>query len=222
MSPFWMNILGLVVSVLFVVGILGTSTVLSQKQKLSNESSRKFIHIAVANWWIIAMIFFNNAWYAAIVPAIFIVLNYASYRLDLVKAMERKEDKTLGTVYFPISLLILVFLSFGAWNRPEIGAMGILIMGYGDGLAAVFGQRYGKKKIYKKKSWIGSIAMFTASLIVAVILFALYASTVPFWFFYALLLALIATLLELFIGDGMDNLAVPVVTSLVFYLILMM
>ena len=148
MSPFWMNILGLVVSVLFVVGILGISTVLSQKQKLSNEGSRKFIHIAVANWWIIAMIFFNNAWYAAIVPAIFIVLNYASYRLDLVKAMERKEDKTLGTVYFPISLLILVFLSFGAWNRPEIGAMGILIMGYGDGLAAVFGQRYGKKKIY--------------------------------------------------------------------------
>ena len=43
---------------------------------LANEDSRKFIHVGVANWWIVAMIFFNNNIYASIVPALFVIINY--------------------------------------------------------------------------------------------------------------------------------------------------
>ena len=54
-------------------------------EKWGKELSRKYIHIMLGNWWIIAMIFFNNVLFAAIGPAVFVIINYLSYKKDLIK-----------------------------------------------------------------------------------------------------------------------------------------
>ena len=126
----------------------------------------KFIHIMLGNWWFIAMYFFTNVWTAAVVPASFIVINYLSYKKDLIKVMEREEKDGLGTVYFAIALLILVIVSFGIFKNLLLGLIPFLVMAYGDGLAAVVGKKIKSKK-YKlgesKKSFAGSFTMFCIS-----------------------------------------------------------
>jgi phytol kinase len=58
------NIIGIIVSFIFTFSIIGISTILTTHNVISGEDSRKFVHIGVSNWWIIAMIFFNNPFYA--------------------------------------------------------------------------------------------------------------------------------------------------------------
>lgn len=218
-----MNVWGLVASYLLIFVIIGISTVLQKKNILGDEGARKFIHIGVSNWWILAMFFFtddNALWFAMIAPVTFIILNYLSYRLNLLKAMERGGKGNLGTVYFPISLLILVILTFGVIENPYVGAVGILVMGYGDGLAAVIGKAYGKHKIAFGKSLEGSITMFVASFVVTFIV-SIMLAPITMALILALGVAALATLIELVTPKGLDNLSVPLFSSLVFYLLFM-
>ena len=53
------NIYGLIISILDIGLVILISNLFT---KASKEASRKFIHIMLANWWIIAMIFFDNVW----------------------------------------------------------------------------------------------------------------------------------------------------------------
>lgn len=215
------NVFGIIFSIIFVFLIIGVSSILTRFNLLSNEGSRKFIHIGVSNWWIIAMIFFNNNIYASIVPALFVVINYISYKKQVFKAMERDESKNdLGTVYFALSLLILSLITFKNVEYSYLGALGILIMGYGDGFAAVIGVKYGKNKfkvLGNEKSIEGSLAMFIFSFIVSIVI--LYIFNPVNIILYSLVLAIISTFLEAFSPYGLDNLAVPLGTSFVYYLI---
>lgn len=215
------NLIGIIISIIFVFVVIGISTLLTKKNILKDEGSRKFIHIGVSNWWIIAMIFFDNYIYASIVPALFVVLNYVSYKKNLFTAMERgggKED--LGTVYYAISLFILSLITFKNTNYSYIGALGILTMGYGDGFSAVIGKKYGRKKFEvfgSKKSLIGSMTMFIATFIVSYIILSIFNPTSKL--FYSFILAFSATLLELFTPKGFDNLSVPLGTSMIYYVL---
>lgn len=215
------NILGIVFSLIFVFLIIGMSSLLTKFNLLSNEGSRKFIHIGVSNWWIIAMIFFNNNIYASIVPAMFVIINYISYKKQVFKAMERDGSKNdLGTVYFAISLLVLSLITFKNIEYSYLGALGILIMGYGDGLAAVIGVKYGKHKfevLGNKKSFEGSLTMFIFSFIVSVVILCIFNPINIV--LSSLILALVSTFLEAYSPYGLDNLTVPLGTSLVYYLI---
>lgn len=211
-----MNFLGIIVSYIYVALVIMGGKIFEKRGK---EASRKFIHIMLGNWWIIAMYFFTNVWFAAFVPATFIVINYLSYKKDLIKVMEREEQDGLGTVYFAIALLILVIVSFGIFNKPGLGLVPFLVMAYGDGLAAVIGKSIKSKK-YKlgetKKSFAGSLTMFIIStlLIGGYLWFA--HSTVfwqtAHWPVVAVLAGFAITALEAVSGKGWDNITVPVST----------
>lgn len=209
-----MNWIGICISFVFVFAVIGISTLLSQKGVLDGEGSRKFIHVAVSNWWIIAMIFFDSPWFASFVPLMFVFINYASYRQNIFKAMERDgSQRDLGTVYYAISLLVLAFITFSA-NVPYLGGIGILVMGYGDGFAALIGKKYGKtsfKKYGFDKSLEGSLTVFAFSLIIAGIFFAMYSPMG--WFWKAPALALAAMIVELLSPNGFDNLTLPLTVS---------
>lgn len=213
-----MNVLGLILSFVLIFIIIGIATVFQKNGVLGDEGARKFIHIGVSNWWILAMLFFDNIIWASIAPVVFILLNYVSFKMNLIKAMERSGKGTLGTVYFPISLLILVIVTF-LIEQPFIGAIGILILGYGDGLAAVIGKKYGKHKLMFGKSVEGTITMFVTSLIVS---FSLLVIFTPRYVWLAVLIALFATVVEVVTPKGLDNLSVPLLTSAFSYLIFML
>ncbi|WP_077368142.1 diacylglycerol/polyprenol kinase family protein [Anaerosalibacter sp. Marseille-P3206] len=213
--------IGIIVSFVYIFLIIAVATILNKRDLISNEGSRKFIHIMLSNWWFIAMHYFKTPMSASIVPAIFVLINYLSYKNNIFKAMEREEEEeTLGTVYYAVSLLILSLISFSEKLSPWIGAAGILVMGYGDGFAAIIGSKYGKHRLNFgsiKKSVEGSLAMFVFSFIC---LFAITFYTNSLHSFgYVILIAVVATIVELFSPKGTDNLAVPLVVSLLYYLL---
>lgn len=216
------NLIGIGVSIGFVLLVIGLATLLEKMGKLSGEGSRKFIHVLVSNWWLIAMAFFDTALWASVVPLLFIVVNYISYKKQVFKSMERGGGlEDLGTVYYAISLFLLALWSFSI-EKPYIGGLGILIMGYGDGFAAVFGKYFAKRhfKVFgSQKSILGCSVMFIASTAVAYGFVLWFGLVVPLWLPVAL--GLLATSVETFTPLGFDNLTVPLLTSLVFSLFIL-
>ena len=215
------NIIGMIVAVIYIGMILVSSKVF---EKVGKEASRKYIHIMLSNWWIIAMIFFDNWIWASIMPFAFIFINYFSYKSNIIKVMERDnndENKdSLGTVYYAISLFILAVITFGKLNNPAIGLCGIIVMGYGDGLAAVIGQAVKSREFRingNKKSVAGCIAMFLVTF--AVILGYLSYVGSPYMIIKAVLVGMLMTFVEAVSKKGTDNITVPLITSLLIYFI---
>lgn len=210
------HIMGIIASFIYVFSVIFLAKFL---ERFGKEASRKAVHILVCNWWLLAMVFFDSPIWAAVVPACFVVLNYASYRFQLFSAMERGAGKAdLGTVYYAISLLILALITFGPLNNPVVGGVGILIMGYGDGLAAVVGTRWPKvpyKLLGSEKTLSGSLTMLMASFLVTLILLA--ATGQDLVLVPAITLAVLATVLEAATPLGLDNLTVPLISAGAYY-----
>ena len=211
-----MNIIGIIASYLYVGLVIVGGKIFEKKGK---EASRKFIHIMLGNWWFVAMYFFTNVWYAAVAPLTFVIINYLSYKKNLIKVMERDEQDGLGTVYYAVALLILAIVSFGIFKQPALGLVPTLVMAYGDGLAAVIGKKIKSKK-YKlgdtKKSFAGSLTMFVIStvLIGAHLVFnygpIFWMGT--HWPVVSILAGFAITALEAVSGKGLDNISVPLAT----------
>ena len=214
------NIFGLVVSFLFI-GIVIVSAKLFEKA--GKEASRKYIHIVLSNWWIIAMVFFDSPYWAMIGPIIFVFINYASYKFNIIKAMERDEGEKdgLGTVYYALSLLILALATFGPLQNPIIGLVGVAVMGYADGMAAIVGKGIDSPEYSvngNKKTLAGSATMFIISLII--IFGALSYLGVANCFVKAIIMAIITTIVEGVSIKGTDNLTIPLLTSGMIFLVL--
>ena len=211
------NVIGIIVSYVYVAMIIGIAQFVLKNRE---EESRKFIHILLANWWIIAMIFFDNAIWASIVPFTFIIINYISYKKDLIKAMERKTPDGLGTVYYAITLFILTIVTFGFLHNPAIGLCATFVMGYADGLAGLVGRKV-KSKQYKIKDSKKSVAGSLTMLLVTFIILSLYMiiTKVPFWPIKSIVISLMITVLEAVSIKGTDNLTVPLATCVLLLLI---
>lgn len=209
------NIIGVIVSIIYIGIILLTSKLVEKK---GEEASRKYIHIMLSNYWIIVVMFFDSILYASILPAVFVVINSISYKFNLIKSMEREKNDGLGTVYYAISLLILSIFTMYIKN-PIIGLSGVLVMGYGDGFAAILGKKI-KSKEFKvfgsTKTVAGSITMLIISLIIIIPVF-MYLK-IDMFVLKAIITAILATILEFVSIKGLDNITVPVVVSVLTYI----
>ena len=211
------NILGIIISFVYIGGLMISAKYF---EKFDKEASRKYIHILLANWWLIVMAFFDNIVWALIPPIAFVIINFISYKWNVIKVMERDNEnkESLGTVYFALSLIPLVIISFGITNNKLIGLVGFFIMSYGDGFAALVGKCMESKKFKifgDTKSVAGSIAMFVMAFIITLSVFV-YSNT-SMYFIKAIVVSIIATILELISVKGTDNITVPVITSLLTY-----
>ena len=218
-----MNWIGEIVSFVYIALVIVCAKLFERKGK---EVSRKFIHIMLGNWWIIAMIFFDNVWFASFGPALFVIINYISYKKNLIKVMEREQQDGFGTVYYALSLLILSIISFGIYKDPALGLIPTLVMAYGDGFAAIVGKHL-KSKRYKlsdtKKSFAGSLTMFLISLIL-IGGYLIFVNNNEFWTsthwpLISIMMAFMVTAVEAFSGKGWDNITVPISTVLLLILI---
>jgi phytol kinase len=217
-----LNWIGLATEFVFVFALIGIAQLLRRRGLVGGTLSRKIIHIGVSHWWLMAMYFHDNVSFAAVGPVVFIGLNYYSHRTRLFDAMEEEASRgNLGTVYFPVSLLLLVMLSFAGPVPRYVAGIGVLTMGWGDGLASLLGRSTRGPVIDVfggRKSLVGTLSMFLASAAVAG-LFTYYghplrAGAVALAIAPALLTAAAATIVELLTPLGLDNLSVPIVTTL--------
>lgn len=213
------DVLGLVVSYAYVFAVLLLAELLGRRTRDVTAFTRKFVHIGVG-MWIFGTAALFETWQAAVIPPLsFIVLNYISYRRDVFKAMESKDKRNLGTVYFPISFALIIVL---AWSRPAVMVAGLMPMVWGDALAALVGERLGRRRYAvfgQTKTLEGSTAMFGASLAGVFLALLIFAVPVGPALLYALLTAAAATVIEAATPRGIDNLTVPLLCTLLLWLI---
>lgn len=209
------NLVGIIISSVYIVLILVLSKLIAKK---GEEASRKFIHILLSNVWIIYYFFIDSLAVACILPIAFTIINTISYKFKILKTMEREKNDGFGTIYYAISILIITVFTYLQKN-PMLGMSGMLIMGYGDGMAAVVGKKI-KSKEYEVgnavKTIAGSITMFVISFFISSLVLNLLA--VEYFFFKGLVIALVATALEAVSIKGLDNITVPIVVTVLTYL----
>ncbi|MEH1975857.1 MAG: diacylglycerol/polyprenol kinase family protein [Nostoc sp.] len=175
------------------------------------EIVRKIVHIGTGNVILLAWWLDIPASVGITASVLASAITLLSYRLPILPGINSVGRQSLGTFFYSVSFGILV-----AWfwylQQPQYAALGILVMTWGDGLAALIGQRFGKNK-YKVfgtvKSWEGSLTMMLVSyLVCSLILVGTQGNAWQTWTI-SLMVAVIATALEAFSFLGMDNLTVP-------------
>ncbi|MEZ4653162.1 MAG: phosphatidate cytidylyltransferase [Candidatus Eisenbacteria bacterium] len=212
---------GVAIALSFVVvlAVVGLAEALRRSGRISFDLSRKIIHVGVGTWIVPTVLLFERAWAAALPPAIFVLLNLASRRLGLVRAMEEEAGDNRGTVLFPLSFVILILLFWNLEGGRAALAAGILVLAWGDAAAALVGRRWGRHRYRVGTGWRsieGSIAMFVLS-VVAIIAVGFWVGASPYPFPIILLAAAVATLLEAGSRWGMDNLLVPLGTTVLLW-----
>ena len=214
-----LNLVGLVASYAGIFSAITVAGTLLKRGLVTAASSRKIVHITVSHWWLLMMATMDIFWVAVIGPVSFIILNLVSLKSGMFKAMEDPEpSRNYGTVYFPISLLVLVLAVRAGWIPLWVGGIGILVMGWGDGLAALAGIRFGKRSATifgSRKSLIGTLVMFIASFMVTIVLTAAFdpGLTLGLLVGRALATAVFASMVELLTPFGVDNITVPILTA---------
>lgn len=202
---------GLLISYGYLFAVVIFGELIRALWRLPSEFTRKFIHVGVGFWGFIALQWLPNPWLAVIPPASFILVNLLSYRWTLLKSMEVEDKHNLGTVYYPLSLSLLILVFWR--DRPDVVLTGLLAMTLGDGVAAIVGRQWGRHK-YRiwgvERSFEGSLAMVLFAF--AGVGLALHASTAlapAVWLPRALGMAVLAALIEGVSPRGSDNLTVP-------------
>lgn len=120
---------------------------------------------------------------------------------------KRNVKYDLAPLYLAVGMIVAIILS--EHNSAFYAAYVIAVS---DSLAALVGMRYGRLKIfYMKKTYLGSLVFFVFCL-----LGGLYYLT-PY---YALVVALSLTLVEVVSIKGLDNLTLPIVSQILLIAVL--
>jgi phytol kinase len=175
------------------------------------EVTRKIVHIGSGQVVLLAWWLKIPAWIgvgAAIVAGGVAIL---SYFLPILPSLESVGRRSLGTFFYAISMGLLIGYFFSR-QQPEYAALGILIMAWGDGLAALIGQNFGQHPYQLwgiRKTWEGSLTMLVVSFVVTVLMLGIIQPISLSLMAIALIVAILATFLETFSKFGIDNLTVP-------------
>ncbi len=186
-----------------------------------NEFARKFIHISSLS--IPVAIYFIESNVATVIVAFFAftclgidLLRVFSARFrrsfsevfgELLREDEQSQRLTGATYLFLASLICVVCYS------REVAALAVLFLILGDSAASLVGSHFGKTKIWKNKSLVGSLSCLLACVLVAFFIPILEMRI-------AIAGALVATIVELVPGVINDNLAMPTISGLVMELLL--
>lgn len=206
------------------VGWLRLMDALAHRGLLPQTLSRKLIHTGTGPLFVLSWPLFGQTpsarvW-AALIP-LAIALQFAAVGLGWIEdkaavaAMTRHgEPREIlrGPLYYGVSFVVctLVF-----WRSSPVGILALMILCGGDGLADIFGRRWGKHKLPfgSQKSWVGSGAMFLGSLTFSLAMLAWFGAMGYFAFSLEWVLvlkvsviALVATLVEALPFEDIDNL----------------
>ena len=222
--------------VTFVVSLiwLRINDYAAHKGWISGELSRKLIHIGTGPIFVLCWLIFPNStsskYIAALVPfAItlqFFLVGIGVIRDEsAVQAMSRTgnpREILRGPLYYG---LVFVLITIFFWYDSPTGIVALMLLCGGDGLADILGRRYGRSHIpwNPRKSWIGSLAMFSGGFILSLAILAIYISVgifdstlielIP----TLLIISLMATIVETLPLQDIDNITVTATAVLLGY-----
>lgn len=222
--------------VTFVVSLiwLRVNDYAAHKGWISGQLSRKLIHIGTGPIFVLCWLIFPNStsskYIAALVP-LAITLQFFLVGIGVlrdesaVQAMSRTGDPReilRGPLYYG---LVFVLITIFFWYDSPTGIVALMLLCGGDGLADILGRRYGRSHIpwNPRKSWIGSLAMFSGGFILSLAILAIYISVgifdstlielIP----TLLIISLMATIVETLPLQDIDNITVTATAVLLGY-----
>ena len=196
---------------LYLGGIILSAEVLNRFTTVDAELSRKVVHIGTGNVILLAWWFNIPAWIGITASVVAATVALISDFVPILPSINSVGRRSLGTFFYAVSIGVLVAW-FWSINRPEYAAIGILVMTWGDGMAAIVGQRFGQHSYQVlgiTKSWEGSLAMATVSFLVTSLILASVRDHLGIVCIISFAVAIAATGLEAFSKLGIDNLTVP-------------
>ena len=142
---------------LYLFSIFFLSIVFKKFNKDSKEIVRKIIHIGIGPVIPIAQLLKIDQDSALIFTGIISLMVLINYVYKIFPTIEDVERKSFGTLFYCLSLFILISLF---WNKdPYALITGFFIMTFGDGLAGLVGKSFNSKNwifFKQKKSLIGT------------------------------------------------------------------
>jgi phytol kinase len=214
-------LLGAIVGITIWLGlVLAIAEVLSRQSSVPAELPRKIVHIGSGNVILLAWWWHIPALIGIAASVLFSGLTLLSYRYPIFKSVSGIGRRSWGTFFYAVSMGLLIGI-FWLQGRPEFAVIGMLIMTWADGLAALIGQTYGRhpyQVLQMTKSWEGTTTMFiVSSLVVGLTLWSMGGAmaVVPI----AIAVGTVATLLESFSQYGIDNLTVPLGSSILCFVL---
>lgn len=209
-------IIGYILTYTYIIGVLLLITLLQKKSKIKTNTTRKLIHILVGLSWFIMTYYFKNTIHLIIPPLSFILINYISYKKNLISSMENNHSK--GTIYYALSFFALSLITYFNNDFLPFYGLGVLTMTIGDGLAPIIGSKFPKHKIGKtKNTYAGSLTVLLSGLLLAIIFNQIYILSYNILDY--IIIGIFSVILELFDYHGTDNLTLPIGVAIISYLL---
>lgn len=214
------------IGVLLVYGYVAFLLVLTEKilSKKYPVASRKILHILTGNIAFFLPLFQTREMMAFVAAGPFIIFTFLMSPFSPLKSLRGKTSEAghgLGLVYYAITWTVLAYFFF---DHRVVIALGILAMSYGDGLASLIGIAYGKRKyrvLHDVKSYVGSLAMFVFTVVVMSLALVFYSVNIsPTVVLYILGISALAMVVEGLTPFGLDNLSVPFVVAVCYWILL--
>ena len=219
------NIFALIITFIVALAWLRINDYLAHRGWVESHLSRKLIHIGTGPLFVLCWLLFNaspiNKYLAALVPLAFtlqflligtgVIKDEAS-----VKAMSRSGDRReilRGPLYYGI---IFVLLTIIYWKNSPIGIIGLTLMCGGDGLADIFGRKWGTEKVpwNIRKSLAGSLGMFLGGWVLSILIIWIFTAAGVFspaiqsYLLPVTIISVVGTLVESLPLKDIDNFTV--------------
>jgi phytol kinase len=190
-----------------------------------SEIGRKGLHIIVL---VAIMLFYairsqsdsqHSLLFLIAVLVLLIILEYLRLELNLKVPFfhrfirPKDEHKTHGSILFFSSTII----ALAVFDTP-IALAALLMTVFGDTSAAIIGRKYGTTMMFRNKTLAGFIAEITATSIVGIVISLVFSVNI----YVLILMAIVATSVEMLIDEMDDNLAVPLISGFIGQLLLLM
>jgi len=206
------ELMGEVGLLLLFVTVIAVSEFITRKGWLAPEPARKSIHL-MGGLGCLLFPFVVSSWVSVLfLSSVFAVVFYLGENKKMLKSLSSVKRKGVGSLLFPVSILLLYIMSNG---RIWMYIAGLLVLVLADTAAALTGTRFGKI-LYKtapdqSKSLEGTL-MFALVGFFSIVLPLLFLSNIPHIniVLTAFLMSLLLAGLEAVSIGGTDNLFVPV------------
>jgi dolichol kinase len=195
---------------LILIGVIFLAAELLLKRfYLNPELTRKSAHI-LSGLVVFLMPSYLNLGQAVVLGVSFAIVLYFAEKLRVLPSVTRVNRSSLGSVLFPLGLVISGLLF---WDVNIIAfKLSVLVLALSDSMAGLVGYKFGKRK-FLSGTIEGSSAFFVVTFAIFVSFGLLFNNILLLNLFLFAVISLILTLVEARATKGLDNLLLPPVSG---------
>jgi dolichol kinase len=215
--------ISLVILAFVIIHIIGEY--LYKSWDIKGDTTRKIVHTATGVMTLFFPFIFDDYLPVGLLCGVFFAIAWLSKEFEFLKSINDILRKSYGSMMDPVMAFCLFvgydFVGTLCCDTPQyiLYFLPMLITAFCDPIAAGIGRRYPIIKTIKEKSLGGFLAFFTAALVISMVCFMIFVSSMSTgqMLMVSLILAFATALTESLVQKGFDNLLIPVAAFAVLY-----